>query len=143
MTLTAYSVALFVLAGLCEIGGGYLVWQWWRNGTHWGIGLLGTVTLVLSGIVPTYQPADFGRVYAASCTGLDRGGPFMVAQNRLQRLDALYLLAEVQGKPRSALIRGGYEQPAAAAAFAPGDTNDRPDRLSPVSRVFGVGNTNH
>jgi len=26
------SLALFVLAGLCEIGGGYLVWQWWRNG---------------------------------------------------------------------------------------------------------------
>jgi small multidrug resistance family-3 protein len=65
MTLTAHSVTLFVLAGLCEIGGGYLVWQWWRNGAHWGIGLLGAVTLVLYGIVPTYQPAHFGRVYAA------------------------------------------------------------------------------
>ena len=65
MTLTAHSVTLFVLAGLCEIGGGYLVWQWWRNGGHWGIGLLGAVTLVLYGIVPTYQPAHFGRVYAA------------------------------------------------------------------------------
>jgi len=59
------SVALFVLAGLCEIGGGYLVWQWWRNGAHWVIGLLGAVPLILYGIVPTYQPAHFGRVYAA------------------------------------------------------------------------------
>lgn len=59
------SVALFVLAGLCEIGGGYLVWQWWRNGAPVAIGLLGAATLILYGIVPTYQPAHFGRVYAA------------------------------------------------------------------------------
>jgi small multidrug resistance family-3 protein len=59
------SVALFVLAGLCEIGRGYLVWQWWRNGAHLMIGLLGAATLILYGIVPTYQPAHFGRVYAA------------------------------------------------------------------------------
>lgn len=26
------SVGLFLVAGLCEIGGGYLIWQWWRNG---------------------------------------------------------------------------------------------------------------
>ncbi len=29
------------------------------------MGLLGAVILVLYGIVPTYQPAHFGRVYAA------------------------------------------------------------------------------
>jgi small multidrug resistance family-3 protein len=39
------SVGLFVLAGLCEIGGGYLVWQWWRNGAHVVIALLGARTL--------------------------------------------------------------------------------------------------
>lgn len=50
------SVGLFVLAGLCEIGGGYLVWRWGRNGAHWVIGLFGAVTLILYGIVPTYQP---------------------------------------------------------------------------------------
>lgn len=59
------SVVLFLLAGLCEIAGGYLVWQWWRNGAHWAVGLLGAATLILYGIVPTYQPAHFGRVYAA------------------------------------------------------------------------------
>jgi small multidrug resistance family-3 protein len=59
------SVGLFALAGLCEIGGGYLVWQWWRNGAPLLIGALGAVVLVLYGIVPTYQPAHFGRVYAA------------------------------------------------------------------------------
>jgi small multidrug resistance family-3 protein len=59
------SVALFVLAGLCEIGGGYLVWQWWRHDAPWWLGLLGAAILLLYGIVPTYQPAHFGRVYAA------------------------------------------------------------------------------
>lgn len=31
-----HSVALFLIGGLCQIGGGYLVWQWWRNEAHWG-----------------------------------------------------------------------------------------------------------
>ena len=65
MVLVAKSLLLFVLAGLCEIGGGYLIWQWWRNGAPWVVGLLGAAVLVLYGIVPTYQPAPFGRVYAA------------------------------------------------------------------------------
>ena len=65
MTTIATSVALFVLAGLCEIGGGYLVWQWRRGGASWLVGLVGAALLVGYGFVPTYQPAHFGRVYAA------------------------------------------------------------------------------
>ena len=61
----ARSTLLFLLAGLCEIGGGYFVWQRWRNGAHWMFGAAGAVVLFLYGIVPTYQPAHFGRVYAA------------------------------------------------------------------------------
>ena len=72
MTLVAKSLAFFFLAGLCEIGGGYLVWQWWRNDRHWAIGLAGGLVLFLYGIIPTYQPAHFGRVYAAY------GGIFVV-----------------------------------------------------------------
>jgi len=72
LIVTGKSLALFVLAGLCEIGGGYLVWQWWRNGAPVFVGLLGGVILFLYGIVPTYQPANFGRVYAAY------GGIFVV-----------------------------------------------------------------
>ena len=59
------SVGLFVLAGFCEIGGGYLVWQCWRNGAPWLYGLAGAIILVAYGVVPTYQAAHFGRVYAA------------------------------------------------------------------------------
>jgi len=66
------SLILFAAAGLCEIGGGYLVWQWWRNGATTIVGVLGAVALVLYGIVPTYQPSHFGRVYAAY------GGAFIV-----------------------------------------------------------------
>ena len=72
MTVMAQSLALFVLAGVAEIGGGYLVWQWWRNGSHWSLAVLGAGVLFLYGIVPTYQPAHFGRVYAAY------GGIFVV-----------------------------------------------------------------
>jgi small multidrug resistance family-3 protein len=66
------SVGLFVLAGLFEIGGGYLAWQWWRGGAPTLVGVAGAVVLVCYGIVPTYQPAEFGRVYAAY------GGTFIV-----------------------------------------------------------------
>ncbi len=65
MEITAKSIFLFVLAGLAEIGGGYLVWQYWRNGAFWVFGALGALALILYGIIPTYQPAHFGRVYAA------------------------------------------------------------------------------
>ena len=65
MAQVASSLMLFALAGVCEIGGGYLIWQWWRNGANWGGGAVGALVLLLYGIVPTYQPAHFGRVYAA------------------------------------------------------------------------------
>ncbi len=59
------SVSYFILAGLFEIGGGYLVWLWLREGKPIWYALAGAVILVLYGVIPTLQPAHFGRVYAA------------------------------------------------------------------------------
>jgi small multidrug resistance family-3 protein len=57
---------LFVLAGLCEIGGGYLVWGWIREGKTLSWALAGASILALYGLVAALQPiAEFGRVYAA------------------------------------------------------------------------------
>ncbi len=66
------SLFYFVLAGLCEIGGGYLVWLWLREGKSSWFALLGAAILILYGMIPTLQPANFGRVYAAY------GGIFIV-----------------------------------------------------------------
>ena len=66
MAHIASSATLFVLAGLAEIGGGYLMWSWWRNGRAWPVGLAGALILVLYGIIPTYQTAHFGRVLSES-----------------------------------------------------------------------------
>lgn len=66
------SLGLFVLAGLCEIGGGYLVWLWLRNGKPIWFGIAGAVALVLYGVLATLQTANFGRVYAAY------GGVFII-----------------------------------------------------------------
>ena len=60
----AQSVGLFLLAGLCQIGGGWLVWQWLREGRGISWAWIGALVLVLYGIIPTFQPAHFGRVYA-------------------------------------------------------------------------------
>ncbi len=61
-----FSIALFVLAALCEIGGGYLVWLWLRDGRSFWIGAIGGAALFLYGVLPTLQPESmpFGRVYA-------------------------------------------------------------------------------
>jgi small multidrug resistance family-3 protein len=57
---------LFVLAGLCEIGGGYLVWGWMRDNKPLLWALVGAVVLALYGVVAALQPiSEFGRVYAA------------------------------------------------------------------------------
>jgi small multidrug resistance family-3 protein len=67
------SLILFFLAALFEIGGGYLVWLWLRENKGAVLGLLGGLTLAVYGIIPTFQPAHFGRVYAAY------GGIFIVS----------------------------------------------------------------
>jgi small multidrug resistance family-3 protein len=36
-----------------------------REGRSWQYGLTGAAILVLYGVIPTLQPANFGRVYAA------------------------------------------------------------------------------
>ncbi len=48
-----------------EIGGGYLIWLWGRDGRGLWFAVLGALVLILYGIIPTFQPANFGRVYAA------------------------------------------------------------------------------
>ncbi len=68
----ASSLLYFVLAGLCEIGGGYLIWLWLRGGKSPWYALPGAIVLMIYGIIPTLQPANFGRVYAAY------GGIFIV-----------------------------------------------------------------
>lgn len=68
-----YSMWLFLLAGLAEIGGGYLIWLWLREGKPFTWGIAGGVALVLYGIIATMQTfPSFGRVYAAY------GGVFIV-----------------------------------------------------------------
>ncbi len=66
------SVAFFLLAGVLEIGGGYLVWLSFREGRAVWLAVLGALALAAYGVVATLQPAHFGRVYAAY------GGVFIV-----------------------------------------------------------------
>jgi small multidrug resistance family-3 protein len=69
----ARAIFLFVIAGLAEIGGGYLVWLWLREEKPFWWGILGGLILFLYGVIPTFQSfPHFGRVYAAY------GGVFVV-----------------------------------------------------------------
>lgn len=67
------SLLLFILAGLAEIGGGYLIWLLIREKKHIFLGIVGGIILVLYGVFPTLQDyPNFGRVYAAY------GGVFII-----------------------------------------------------------------
>ncbi|MBA3285760.1 MAG: YnfA family protein [Nitrosopumilus sp.] len=70
--LNLFTFGLFVVAALFEIEGGYLVWQWLREKRNPIFGVIGGIILFLYGTVPTFQPSNFGRVYAAY------GGIFVV-----------------------------------------------------------------
>ena len=72
LILVLSTFGLFVLASLLEIGGGYLIWKWLRQKKKLGFGLVGGIVLFIYGVVPTLQPSNFGRVYAAY------GGIFVV-----------------------------------------------------------------
>lgn len=58
------SISIFVLAALCEIGGGYLVWLWLKDGKPWWYGFIGGIILALYGVVATLQTQNFAKVYA-------------------------------------------------------------------------------
>jgi small multidrug resistance family-3 protein len=58
------SVILFIVAGMCEIGGGWLVWKWLRDRKPGWWGLFGGLFLILYGVIPTLQTSHFGRIYA-------------------------------------------------------------------------------
>lgn len=68
------SIFYFAVAGVFEIGGGYLIWIWMREEKGVLYGITGAIALVLYGVIPTLQPsnANFGRVYATY------GGIFIV-----------------------------------------------------------------
>jgi len=63
---------IFLLAGTFEIGGGYLVWLWIREGKPFWYGILGGIALALYGVIATWQTAVFARAYATY------GGVFIV-----------------------------------------------------------------
>ena len=65
-------MALFAIAGVAEIGGGYLMWRWLKDGRSIVLGVAGAALLVIYGVVPTLQSSTFGRTYAAY------GGVFVV-----------------------------------------------------------------
>jgi small multidrug resistance family-3 protein len=66
------SLLIFLLAGICEIGGGYLIWLWLKKDKPMWFGALGAVLLAAYGLVATLQTSNFARAYATY------GGIFIV-----------------------------------------------------------------
>jgi len=90
----ARSLVLFVLGGLFEIGGGYLIWLWLRDSRSIWLGALGGLILFMYGVLPTLQPADahFGRIYAAYggvFIGLSLAWGWWIAGTRPDRWDLI------------------------------------------------------
>ena len=67
-----------------------MVWLWLREGMSWILGAIGGFILFLYGIVPTFQPSYFHRIYAAY------GGIFIVSMKTLVANDG-YLSFRYEG----------------------------------------------
>ncbi|HEX9372462.1 MAG TPA: YnfA family protein [Roseiflexaceae bacterium] len=65
MLTVVRTVALFLVAAVCEIGGAYLIWQWLRSGRPAIFALLGVASLFLYSAVQTAQSLTFGHAFAA------------------------------------------------------------------------------
>lgn len=55
------AILLFILAGLAEIGGGYLIWQWLKNGKPIWVGVIGAGIMIIYGVIATRQEFSFGK----------------------------------------------------------------------------------
>mmetsp|Transcript_6545 Transcript_6545/g.7601 ORF Transcript_6545/g.7601 Transcript_6545/m.7601 type:complete len:139 (+) Transcript_6545:1-417(+) len=71
----AWAIGVFLIAGVAEILGGWLVWAAIRGSAitdsttpqkkPWWYAILGSILLVSYGFIPCLQPTDsFGRIYA-------------------------------------------------------------------------------
>ncbi|MGF7028059.1 drug/metabolite transporter superfamily protein YnfA [Sphingobacterium sp. HSC-15S19] len=47
------SLLVFFLAGICEIGGGYLVWHWLKEDKSFWYGIIGAIILAFYAVVAT------------------------------------------------------------------------------------------
>lgn len=56
------SIFYFIVAGLLEIDGGYLVWIWLRESKSWVYGISGMILLALYGFSPHYTRSLWPRV---------------------------------------------------------------------------------
>ncbi len=75
------SLVFFMLAGLAEIGGGYLIWLWLREGRAWWFGLIGALVAVLYGVIPdcsrpssisvAFMPRMAGCSSCFPCSGVE------------------------------------------------------------------------
>jgi hypothetical protein len=81
---TVHPIMLFALAGLAEIGGGYVMWLWLRADRPVWVGLLGGLILVLYGGLPTinHPPSMLARcmqptVACLSAARWSGAGPLM------------------------------------------------------------------
>ena len=92
---TSSIILTFIIAGLFEIIGGYMIWIYMKEGKSILYGILGFLLLGSYGIIATFQTLPFGRVY------IIYGGIFIVLsllwsmivdQFKLDKLDIIGLL---------------------------------------------------
>jgi small multidrug resistance family-3 protein len=57
-------ISLFIIAGVCEIGGSYLIWLWMREGKSILYLVFGSIIVILYSLIASLQQAGFGRTFA-------------------------------------------------------------------------------
>ena len=81
MRNVALAISLFILAGLAEIGGGWLVWQWLREGRSMRLTQAGEYLLAVANrVLPQFAMAEERvRQFASGVLFIGEGGKMLLA----------------------------------------------------------------
>lgn len=59
------TIIFFLISGLLEIGGGYLVWKYFKNNAPLWVCIAGFAVMCAYAISPIFHTINFGRAFAA------------------------------------------------------------------------------
>jgi len=61
---TFFTIGLYLIVGICEIGGGWFIWQSMRDGKPFYYCVIGSIMLIMYGFLACFQILEFATAYA-------------------------------------------------------------------------------
>lgn len=64
VTRILYVIMILLLSSICEVGGGWMIWQVMREGRKYYFLIPGSIILIIYGFIMSFQMLTFSRAFA-------------------------------------------------------------------------------